>query len=79
MRISLIPMRQAWGYDTMIDAECSTVGEMTGFRHSRARLPPHPPCPLLPHGEKGEASVPPHPPCPLLPHGEKGACGRPDA
>jgi len=33
-------MRQAWGYDTMIDAECSTVGEMTGFRHSRARLPP---------------------------------------
>jgi hypothetical protein len=53
MRISLIPMRQAWGYDTMIDAECSTVGEMTGFRHSRARLPPHPPAPFSHTGLKG--------------------------
>ena len=55
MRINLIQMRQTCGYDTMIDVECSTVEEMTGFRHSRALLPPHLPNPLFPLGKKGES------------------------
>jgi len=88
MRINLIQMRQTCGYDTMIDVECSTVEEMTGFRHSRALLPPRPPdclplkCRVFGRDERCSAflcAFAPHPPNPLLPQGEKGEFGHPDA
>ena len=34
------------------------LGAIRGLLHSRARLPPHPPDPLLPQGEKGESGLP---------------------
>jgi hypothetical protein len=50
-------------------------GEMSDLLYP-VRLPPHPPNPLLPQGEKGETGrCTPHPPNPLLPHGEKGSLG----
>ena len=54
-------------------------GEMSDLLYP-VRLPPLPPAPLLPHGEKGETGrCTPLPPNPLLPHGEKGEAGHPDA
>ena len=44
MRINLIQMRQACGYDTMLDAECSIALPCLTLGVNRSALPyPHPP------------------------------------
>jgi hypothetical protein len=41
-----------------VKPEVDFLEEMSGLLHSGAHLPLIPPCPLLPHGEKGEFGRP---------------------